>query len=219
MLIKHIGHSCFKVETKPSGAKLGEKITIYFDPFGGDLGLKPPKGEADMVIVSHDHYDHNYLKNLTGDYFLINNPGEYTFKNISVIGLASYHDEQEGKLRGLNTIYILESEKIRLCHLGDLGHIPKKDRIDQIGDVHVLFIPVGGNYTIGPKKAKKIIELIEPRIVVPMHYATEKLNLEGIKKVDEFYQTMNSKPSEITDKLKLSSNNLPEENQIIELNP
>lgn len=204
MNISYCGHSCFKLETKPEGRGTeNEKLVVYIDPFNKDIGLKPPQGKADLVLVTHDHHDHNDANSLRGDFFLIKNPGEYTFHGVSVEGMRTFHDNSEGSERGLNTVYVLESEGIRVCHLGDLGHVPNKDQIDQIGEIDVLMIPVGGIYTLDLKEAVEVVKLIEPSVVIPMHFKTKDVNIEELKEAREFYKELGMEPSEKESKLNI----------------
>ena len=169
MQIEYYGQSCFKITTKPGG-RATEDITLFFDPFGKDLGLRPPQGQADVVFVSHPHSDHNNISALKGDPVIIETPGEYAVKGINVVGLDSFHDNVEGASRGRSTIFIIEVEELKLCHLGDLGTDLTSKQLEEIDGVDILFIPIGGNHTIDGKKATELVRKIEPAIVIPMHY-------------------------------------------------
>jgi len=216
MQINYCGHSCFKIITKPEVDK--EKVTVFIDPFDKSVGLKPPHGKADLVLVTHEHHDHNNTSAFKGDFFLINNPGEYTFRGVGVTGISTYHDNQEGKLRGLNTIYVIESEGVRIGHLGDLGHPLSKLQLDKLGEVDILMIPVGGKYTIGPKEAVSVVKSIEPSVVIAMHYNVPGINIEGLAKVDDFYKELGIKPQEKLDKLTIKKDMFGEEEiKVIEL--
>ena len=216
MQINYCGHSCFKIITKPEVDK--EKVTVFIDPFDKSVGLKPPHGKADLVLVTHGHHDHNNTSAFKGDFFLINNPGEYTFRGVGVTGISTYHDNQEGKLRGLNTIYVIESEGVRIGHLGDLGHPLSKLQLDKLGEVDILMIPVGGKYTIGPKEAVSVVKSIEPSAVIAMHYNVPGINIEGLAKVDDFYKELGIKPQEKLDKLTIKKDMFGEEEiKVIEL--
>lgn len=178
MNIQYYGQSCFKITTKPNG-RATEDINVFFDPFDKTIGLRPPQGQADIVFVSHDHHDHNNVEALKGEPTVINTPGEYAVKGINVIGIDSFHDKKEGQIRGKNTIFILETEGLKLCHLGDLGTDLTPEQIEKIGDIDILFIPIGGkDYTIDGKKAAEIVREIEPNITIPMHYKINGLNLD-----------------------------------------
>jgi len=146
------------------------------DPFSKEIGLRSPKIKDDLVLITHDHYDHSNTDNMEGEVFLVNTPGEYERKGIHVRGILSYHDNQEGVERGLNTIFVIKTEEMNVCHLGDLGQDKLNEKqLDEIGDVDILMIPVGGKFTVDPKIAMQIIESIEPKIVIPMHYKSEKM--------------------------------------------
>ncbi len=218
MQIEYCGHSCFKISTKPLADQ--DKITVFIDPFGEKLGLKPPRGQADLVLTTHNHFDHNDTSNLKGDFFLINSPGEYAFRGVSVVGIQTYHDDQGGKLRGLNSVYIIESEGVRICHLGDLGHLLDKNQIDKIGEINILLVPVGGKYTIGPKEAVEVIKSIEPSVVIAMHYNVPGLKVEGLGGVEDFYKELGIKPQEKMAKLKLKKDMFKgDEMEVVELSP
>jgi len=176
MIISWYGHSCFKIQTKPRRGV--DEITIFTDPFDKSIGLKPPQGNADIVLVSHDHFDHNNTKSLKGNPFIIDASGEYSFKEVSIEGILSYHDNEKGALRGLNNIYIIRSEELTICHLGDLGHLLTEKQIESIGEIDILMIPTGGNYTLDAKEAEKVIAQIDPKIIIPMHYKVPGLNVE-----------------------------------------
>jgi len=169
MQIQYYGHSCFKLTTKPAG-RATEDIIIFLDPFDKETGLRPPQGHADVVFVSHDHHDHNNVSALKDDPVVINAPGEYSVKGINVVGVDVPHDDQEGAVRGRVTSFILETEDLKICHLGDLGADLNGKQLDEIDGVDILMIPVGGKYTIDGKKAAEICKKIEPAIIIPIHY-------------------------------------------------
>ena len=171
MDITYLGHSSFKIKTRTA--------TIITDPFDAKMvGLKYPQNESDIVTVSHNHGDHNATDKVAGFKKVIEGPGEYEVAGVSLMGYSTFHDAKNGEERGKNTIYVIEAEGLRILHLGDLGHIPGEDIIDEIGDVDVLMIPVGGFYTIGPKEAVEIVSKLEPYFVIPMHYKAEGMNAE-----------------------------------------
>ena len=157
------GHSCFELR--------GREVTIMFDPFGG-IGLPEPKTEADVVLCSHSHRDHNNVKTVSkeGTIVLEEFIGTREVEGILVRGITSFHDEEGGSRRGMNSIYTIQLNNLSFCHLGDLGHNLSVKHIDNIGEVDVLFAPIGGGPTIGPSIASSIVERLDPKIVVPMHY-------------------------------------------------
>jgi len=206
MQIQYYGQSCFKITTKPAG-RATDDIVLFFDPFGKELGIRPPQGQADVVFVSHDHFDHNNVEALKGDPIIINTPGEYAVKGINVIGLDSFHDMEEGAKKGRSTIFILEVEDLKVCHLGDLGSELSGKQLEEIDGVDILFIPVGGNYTIDGKRAAELIRKIEPTIVIPMHYKVEGSTAE-IEDLQKFCTEIGNCPKEKIAKYNLKKKDL-----------
>lgn len=208
MEIQYLGHACFKI--------IGKKISVITDPFDAKTtGYKPIKQSTDVVTVSHDHYDHSYTKSIPGGPLLFDTPGEYEAKGAEFQGISAFHDDTEGKERGNITMFVMEIDGIRLCHLGDLGVELSSEQVEQLGDVDILLIPVGGIFTINAKTAAKIASEIEARIVIPMHYGTKdgKIKLDG---VDKFLHEMGAKP-EAKNVLKISRKDLPEEPEVVVL--
>ncbi len=205
--IQWAGQSCFQISVSNSKDHQAE---IVIDPFDEETGLKVPNFSADIALVTHKHHDHNNTKAIKGEHFLVDGPGEYEVKGVFVQGIPSFHDDVQGKEKGKNTIYVFEAEDMRFCHLGDLGQKQLTDeQVDKIGAVDILMIPVGGHYTISSTEAPKIISQIEPRIVIPMHYALPKLkaDLDG---VDKFLKAMGKTISPV-DKLTIKTKDLPKE--------
>ena len=186
-------------------------VKIAIDPYDEQIGLKPPTLEADILLISHSHYNHNNIKAVSGNPFIIEGPGEYEIKGIFIQGISSFHDNVQGKERGENTIYTLESEGIKICHFGDLGQKELTDeQLEKIGAIDILMIPVGGIYTISAKEAAKIISQVEPKIVIPMHYHIPKLKIK-LEGLDKFLKMMGVKAPEVSKKLSVSQRNLPTE--------
>lgn len=213
------GQSCFQIS---AGQGKGNQVNIVIDPFDETLGLRLPKLEADILLVSHDHHDHNNAKAVLGSPFLISGPGEYEIKEIFIQGIPSFHDDSGGKERGQNTIYVVEAEEMRLCHLGDFGQKElTPEQVEQIGEIDVLMIPVGGVYTISAKEAVKIMSQIEPSLTIPMHYQIPKLKLKSkLDGVEGFLKAMGVKSLEPLNKLIIKKKDISEEEaKIIVLNP
>jgi L-ascorbate metabolism protein UlaG (beta-lactamase superfamily) len=210
------GQSCFQIATQK--AKIQVNITI--DPFGPETGLRPPSQPADIVLVTHEHLDHNNVKAVAGNPFVVNGPGEYEIKDVYIQGIPAWHDEKEGKEQGVNTIYTVDAEDLRICHLGDLGQKELTDeQLEKIGEVDVLMIPVGGGTTISEKDAVKIISQIEPKITVPMHYAIPKLKMK-LAGVEAFLKNLGIKSLAPEPKLSIKKKDImPEEAKIVVLEP
>lgn len=209
MQIEWLGQACIKIQTKPGP---NGEVTVIFDPYEpAKVGLKLPKLTSDIVAITHDHFDHNYTAGITGDYFLIEGPGEYEVKQTFIYGIPGFHDNTGGSQRGSITMYVLESEGMLLAHLGDLGQTELTDeQIEQLEGVDILIIPVGGVYTIDAKQAVNIISQIEPRIVIPIHYAIPGLKIK-LDPLDKFLKIMGVKSSEVIDKYKITKKDLPSE--------
>jgi len=211
------GQSCFQIIA--SRVK-NNQVSIVIDPFSEEIGLRVPKLEADILLITHRHQDHNNIKAVPGGSFLIEGPGEYEIKNVFIQGITSFHDNSQGKERGENTIYTIEVEDLKICHLGDFGQKElTEEQLEKIGEVDILMIPVGGTYTISAKEAPKIMAQIEPKITIPMHYALPKLKVK-LDPLDKFLKTFGIKNLEPVKKLSIKKKDLsPEEAKIVVLQP
>lgn len=206
MNITWYGQSCFKIQSKD--------IVLITDPFDKKIGLRPPFGSADIVTVSHGHYDHNNFQVVKNNPFVVDGVGEYEIKKVRIKGINSYHDNQEGKEKGQNVIYTIEMEEIKLCHLGDFGQSALNNgQLEKIGQVDILFIPVGGVFTIDWKSASAIISQIEPRIIIPMHYKVPGVKGELLKldPVDKFCEERGVSSKEAVSKFSAKKKDLPQE--------
>ncbi|MEK9179436.1 MAG: MBL fold metallo-hydrolase [Patescibacteria group bacterium] len=211
MKIKYCGHSSFLIQTK--------NADIVTDPFDTKmLGIKFPSVEASIVTVSHQHPDHNQTDAVGGEKVVFDFPGEYERKGVRIIGYQSFHDDAKGKERGENIIFKIIADGITIVHLGDLGHIPDDELMENIKDADILLIPVGGFYTIDAKTAVKIADIIKPEILIPMHFNDPKLNQEAFGKllgVDEFLSLVGKKDLAPVSKLDISVEKLPEREVVL----
>jgi len=175
------GHSCF--EFFDSGK------SVIIDPHDGkSIGIKPPISNADIVLISHDHFDHNAQRIIRKEHSLIfAEKGKHIVKGIEFEGFLSFHDDSNGMVRGMNTIYKFTMDGISICHCGDIGDIPSADVLNALKNLDIIFIPVGEVYTLSISKVKEFLSLIEPKIIVPMHYRVGGLTLP-LKTVDEFLE-------------------------------
>lgn len=205
------GQACVRVK--------GRAATVIFDPYEPNfIGLKPLKLEADIVCVTHGHGDHNNIASVKGvgekSPFVINGPGEYEISGVNIVGVDSYHDDNQGTERGRNTIYQATVDEINLVHLGDLGQKKlTQAQIEYLSGCDVLFIPVGGVYTIEAKDAPDIIAQLEPRMVVPIHYKLPGLKVD-LGEVSDFLKVMGKENIEPAQKLSISRDRLPEELEV-----
>ncbi len=213
MEITYIGHSCFKLK--------GKELSLVIDPYDPKIGYKLPKLEADVVLSSHDHFDHSNASGITGSRMYIDSPGEYEISNAFISGYPTFHDDKNGSLRGKNIIYTIDIDGFTILHLGDLGHELSDSTLENIGQVDVLMIPVGGFYTIDAETAAKVISSIEPGIVLPMHYKTaDGTGVDKIEGLDKFLEEMGAEDVKKMDKLKINSRaDISEETEVIVLSP
>ncbi|MDD3852654.1 MAG: MBL fold metallo-hydrolase [Syntrophomonadaceae bacterium] len=170
MIISWLGHASFIIKT--------EGKSIITDPFDERSGYTPWQQPVDIATVSHDHWDHNAVHVLQGNPQIIKETGTFNFPGITITGFSSYHDKNKGADRGNNTIYKIMAEDISLVHLGDQGTLLDKELIAQIGQIDILFTPVGGKFTLDAEAAFQIIQQLNPKIVIPMHFQTPHLSFK-----------------------------------------
>ncbi len=212
MKIQWIGHAAFLIETS-DGRKL---ITDPYDSgsYDGAVGYEEIDIAADVVTVSHNHPDHDGVENmLVPPTKVIRTPEPVEAESFIISGMNSFHDENKGEDRGSNIIYVIEAEGIRICHLGDLGHLLSDDEVLKLGQIDVLLIPVGGHFTIDAVQATELIEKIKPAIVVPMHYKTSVLGFP-IAGVDDFLKGKSNVVIEDSTYIDINVDSLPEETQV-----
>jgi L-ascorbate metabolism protein UlaG (beta-lactamase superfamily) len=201
-----LGHSCFRIR--------GREAAVVADPCPPSSGYSIGKPTANIVTVSHAHENHSYVKAVAGKPVLIERPGEYEIHGAFVTGIRTYHDEGKGATHGANVSIVMEMEGVRVCHLGDLGHTPTPDQVEEMSGVGVLLVPVGGQTTIDGATAAEVVNLIEPAIVVPMHYRTE-VSKGDLAPLDRFLKEMGAKDLEPQPKLTVTRSSLPQETQVV----
>ncbi|MDN5346717.1 MAG: hypothetical protein PWP65_281 [Clostridia bacterium] len=211
-----LGHASFYF-TSPQG------VRVVTDPYGPQVMPAARTVEADLVTVSHEHWDHNYLQGVTGQpqiwRGLTPDGAEWqqvgaVLKDVRGYIVPTYHDDSQGSKRGKNAVFVLEVGDLRMAHLGDLGHVLTEEQCQKIGRLDVLMIPVGGYFTIGPGEAWKIVEMLKPRLVLPMHYLVEGMQGFPISGVDKFTAGRANVRHLGVDKIDLRSDNLPEETEV-----
>jgi L-ascorbate metabolism protein UlaG (beta-lactamase superfamily) len=206
MEITWLGHSCFKIK--------GSQATVITDPYSPDLGYSLGKPAAHIVTMSHQHPGHSYVQGVGDQPKVISGPGEYEISGSLIIGMATFHDGEGGKKRGKNTVYLIEVDDLAVCHLGDLGHVLSTQQVEEIGNVDVLLVPVGGVSTIGATTAAAIVRQLEPKVVIPMHYKTPALKRE-LETVDRFLKEMGVKEFASRPSLTLNKTSLPLSTQVL----
>jgi L-ascorbate metabolism protein UlaG (beta-lactamase superfamily) len=204
-----LGHGCFRLR--------GRGAAVVTDPFPPAIGLKLPRLDADLVTVSHEHENHNYTQ-IVREAYEIRGPGEYEVAGVSVIGVPSYHDAEKGAKHGRNTIYLIEIDDVRICHLGDLGNALDDAEAEAISAPDVLLVPVGGRTVINAAQAAQVVRQLEPRFVVPMHYQIPGLKLE-LDMLDRFLKEMAVTAAEPQPKLSVQASSGEYETRVIVLEP
>jgi L-ascorbate metabolism protein UlaG (beta-lactamase superfamily) len=213
MKVKWLGHASFLI-TSEAGTK------IITDPYpqGSGLSYIPINMASDVITMSHDHFDHNNVSAVPGKPEIITGSGVKNIKGIQFRGIATHHDQSQGKERGANTIFCFLVDGIKLCHLGDLGHRLNREQIAEIGSIDVLFIPIGGVFTIDAKMAGTVIDDLKPKVAIPMHYKTAKCDWP-LNTVDDFVIDMKNVKKLNSSELEFNAGKLPEVAEIVILQP
>lgn len=194
-------------------------MAIVTDPYdSGLVGLRFPRVDADIITISHEHKDHNATDAVKGDGTpkVLRGPGEYEVKDTMVWGISTWHDGEKGAQRGENTVFVFESERLRVAHLGDLGHVLTDIQVSEIGNVDILLVPVGGIFTINPQLAVEVVNQLEPRVVIPMHYKVSgmRTGFSELSSVDEFIKAMGVEAKR-QDKLDIKKENLSQDLELV----
>jgi L-ascorbate metabolism protein UlaG (beta-lactamase superfamily) len=211
MDITWYGLSCFRI--REGG------VTVVCDPYDRTVGLQLPKLRADILTISHDQPGHNSADRVAGEPKVIRGPGEYEVKNVFVTGATTYHRRRNDAAPERNVMFFFEFGELTVGHLGDLGEIPTQSEIEElnVGEVDVLFVPVGGGDTLDPTRAVEVIGLFEPRLVIPMHYQQPELSAlwaKNLEPVDKFLRELGTSAPDPQEMLKLTKSSLPEETQV-----
>ncbi len=205
MDISWLGHSCFRIK--------GKQTTVITDPYSPTLGYSLGKPTAHIVTVSHQHPGHSYIQGIGGEPRPVTGPGEYEISGVLIIGINTFHDAEGGIKRGKNTVYLIEVDEIAICHLGDLGHVLTAEQVEEMDNVDVLLLPVGGVSTINAPMAAEVVRQLEPKVVIPMHYKTRALKWE-LESVDKFLKEIGVKQVSSQPKLSFSKPSLPDNTQV-----
>lgn len=209
MDITWYGHSCFRITERG-------KIAVVTDPFAETIGLAAPKLKADVVTISHDVPGHNALDMIRTQPYVLRGPGEYEIGGVFITGIALHTVNETAEQ--LNVAYLYDYDNLTVLHLGDLAHVPDQSVIEELGQVNVLLVPVGGGNGLKAAQAAEVVALIEPDFIVPMHYELPGLSI-ALEPVDRFLKAMGVSKVQEAEVLKISASELPEQPQVIVLTP
>lgn len=208
------GHACFRLRDR--------NTIVVTDPYDKTLGLTLPRPRADIVTVSHATPHHSYVAGVKGDFMVVDGPGEYEIKDVFITGVnmvPAKKDTKDDHPPAKNNVFVIYMDNIALCHLGDLKHVPTQNQVEDMGNIDVLMVPVGGGRTaLNAAQAAEVISLIEPYIVIPMHYRLPDSTVK-LDPVDKFLKEMGITRAETVSSLKLAKTGLPEETQIVLMEP
>ncbi len=198
-------HSCFEIN---------DQATVVMDPHDGrSIGVKPPSLRADVVTISHDHFDHNAVRVIKGEYVVVKDITPKTIKGVAIRGITGFHDDVNGEKRGRMCIFHLTLGGVRFCHLGDLGHMLSEAQIKELGEVDVLFLPVGGVFTIDGAQAQLLVKRINPKVAIPMHFRVGGLSM-SIQNADGFLKGLpEEKVVRVGNEVEFEAEDLPEETE------
>jgi L-ascorbate metabolism protein UlaG (beta-lactamase superfamily) len=206
MELTWLGRACFRIRAK--------EATVVTDPPDKSTGYSLGRPTADLVTVSHSDPAHSYVDGIAGSPRVIDGPGEFEISGTSVIGVSTFRGKEKTPESGRNVAYVIELEDLRIAHLGAIGHVPTSDQLEEMGDVDVLLVPVGGGESLDAPTAAEAVSLIGARIVVPMNYKTD-IDREKLDPVDRFLKEMGAKKDEPHAKLTITRSSLPEETQVL----
>lgn len=213
MKVKWLGHASFLISSEAG-------LKVITDPYPQSSGLSyaPINEAADIVTMSHDHFDHNNVSSVPGKPQVITGSGAKNIKGVQFRGIDTYHDESQGKERGANTAFCFSVDGIKLCHLGDLGHRLSQEQIAEIGSIDILLIPIGGVFTIDAKMAGKVSDDLKPKVVMPMHYKTAKCDWP-LNTIDDFLADRKNVKQLTLSEIEFKAGKLPEVTEIVVLQP
>jgi L-ascorbate metabolism protein UlaG (beta-lactamase superfamily) len=204
MEITWYGRACFRLK--------GRDATVITDPCPPTTGFVAGKHEVDLLTLSHAHADHAYTRSITAG-MTLTRPGEYEYRDLLVTGVKTWHDGSEGSERGENIVFAVEVDGVHICHLGDLGHLLTDEQLSELGPIDVLLVPAGGNFTISPAEAAAVVAQIEPKIVIPMHFAAEGASADLLGP-ETFLHELATEPIR-QPKALVTATSLPDETQVV----
>jgi L-ascorbate metabolism protein UlaG (beta-lactamase superfamily) len=204
--ISFLGNTCFRIK--------GKEVTVVTDPYTPAAGRPPLKAQAEIVTVSRDDPAHNQVAAIGGEPRAINGPGEYEIRGVLISGVATFGEGSGTKQRPRNTVYVMQMDDLRLCHLGGLGHVLSTEQVDEIGTVDVLFVPASGG-SLDTSKAAEVISQIEPSIILPMQYSSS--DEDGIATIAKFCHEMGLRQIIPQPRFTIAKGSIPAETQVVVL--
>ncbi len=204
------GHNCFRIKTRDA--------TILTDPVGKNTGYAMPRQTADIVTLSHDHPGHANLAAVKPEFKIVSGPGEYEMNDVFITGIRTYHDTASGRELGYNTVYLIETEGMIICHLGDLGHLPNAEQVEQMAQCDILLVPAGGGPLLSVEQAAEVVSQLEPKLIIPMQYRTT-IGDSTRGPLEPFLAALGLSAPETVDKLVVRLSDLSDATQIAVLQP
>ncbi len=208
--VRWLGHNCVRIRSR--------EAVMLMDPVGKNTGYSLARQAADIVTISHPHEGHNNIGQIKPDYVVLDGPGEYELHGVFVYGSRAYHDAEKGAKLGYNTIFSVVTEGMRFTNLGDLGHQPKDDVIEELEGTDVLFVPAGGGNLLPPTQVAELVGVISPKIVIPLQFRTD-LGDSGRGEVADFAKQLGMPLPEPVDKLTLKPADLSDKMMLVVLSP
>jgi L-ascorbate metabolism protein UlaG (beta-lactamase superfamily) len=207
--IDWFGQSCFRIREA--------NVTAITDPYDKSIGYSLPRMRADIVTVSHDAPGHSAVSAVKGEPKVLSRPGEYEVKGVFITGIQTWRGAgARGEAKEENTLFVFEFGELTVCHLGDLSQVLSQAQVEALPDIHVLLVPVGGGSALDADKAAEIVSLLEPSLVIPMHYRTPYVNLQ-LDPLSKFLKEMGATEQAPQDTLRVSRSQLPSETQVVVL--
>ena len=208
MELTWLGHACFRIRAK--------EATVITDPCDKSTGYSLGRPTADIVTISIHDRAHDYVEGVAGNPRVIDGPGEFEISHVSIVGITTYRGKEKQPESGRNIAYVIELEDLHIGHLGGIGHVPTSDQIEEMSNVDVLLVPVGGGESLDAPPAAETVSLIEPKLVIPMHYKTD-IEKQKLDPVDRFLREMGAKSVEAQQKISITRSSLPAETQVLVL--
>jgi L-ascorbate metabolism protein UlaG (beta-lactamase superfamily) len=208
--INWYGHACFRLKDR--------NLTVVCDPYDKSIGLTLPRLKADVVTVSHHAPGHSYVEGVKEYRQVFSGPGEYEIEGVFITGIPTFHGKDGHGVAEPNTVFLFEFSDLTICHLGDLGHVLTEAQVEAMPDINVLIVPVGGQRTLDAGLAAEVISIVEPAIVIPMHYPVQEASGHP-ESLDRFLKEMGIAAPEPIGMYKISRAQLPDETQVVLLDP